>query len=228
MSRPDTPDDGGFLSRWSRLKQETKRPDPVELPAASPEEAQAVEPALSAMSEPAPEAPPLPSLDDITPGADVAAFFQKHVPEALRTAALRKLWVTDPDIKGFIEMADYQWDFNNPDSIPGWASKLENVDVKAMVDRIFNVLPDAKPASDEPPDPELPQDAAADDAPARVETARGDVRISSDFSIDSMSSHTFDGCGKTTGEADAAMRENTSESRGYSPMRKRHGSALPT
>ncbi len=63
---------------------------------------------------------PLPSLDSIVPGADVSAFFQAHVPEALRNAALRKLWTTDPEISGFIEMADYQWDFNNPDSIPGW------------------------------------------------------------------------------------------------------------
>jgi Protein of unknown function (DUF3306) len=224
VSRPETPE-GGFLSRWSRLKQETKREDAT--PAPQPEAAVPPAADIDAGREQPPldEELPLPSLDDITPGADVTAFFGKHVPEALRTAALRKLWITDPDIKDFIEMADYQWDFTNPDSIPGWSSKLEGVDVKALVDRIFGEIPAAvdreKAAADspdtlsEPVEPLAPED----------ENTLGENTETADIPDSSSANRLMR---PAVAADDVAMQKNPSDSGVYALQKRRHGGALPT
>jgi Protein of unknown function (DUF3306) len=232
---------GGFLSRWSRLKQDTKRTD-GESPVPQPPPLEGSGDARTAMEAPlalrraedvdSREQPseqlPLPSLDDITPGADVAAFFQNHVPEALRTAALRKLWVTDPEIKGFIEMADYQWDFNNPDSIPGWSSTLKGVDVKAMAERIFNAVasetrqPDAVDAAGRTLEARFDTSSQLPaDQPDSLSNSTESPMISN-ASIDSAKLE------PAPAEGDAAVQDNPSGSNGYAMPRKRHGGALPT
>jgi Protein of unknown function (DUF3306) len=217
MSHPVDEEAGGFLGRWARRKQEAAR-GPAEPAAAPPEPAPSLEPAAPA------EQPALPSLDDIVPGADVSAFFGAHVPEVLRAAALRKLWVTDPQIKNFIEMADYQWDFTNPDSIPGWSSSLEGVDVKAMAERIFNVVAKVAPESDAPIAPEALRGAAEDEAGEPLETADeltdtpAIPAASTPYSIQI----------ETAPEQNGALQEKTSLSNGYETARRRHGGALPT
>jgi Protein of unknown function (DUF3306) len=224
MTRQGEPDGGGFLSRWSRLKQETKNEDIAAPPPSETALPVEIEDAQGASAEEL----PLPSLDDITPGADVAAFFQKHVPEALRTAALRKLWVTDPEIKGFIEMADYQWDFNNPDSIPGWSSTLKGVDVKAMAERIFNTAAadprqsDAVDASQGPA--EGTEQTAEDKSGGRIE----DLRNSTDSSTISDASDVDSSDRTGAASEDVAVQNNASGSSSYAFPRKRHGGALPT
>ena len=66
-----------FLSRWSRLKQQ------------QPAEKQAeVAPAPAA-------APPLPSVDQLTPQSDFSGFMHPKVEDALRRVALKKLF-SDP------------------------------------------------------------------------------------------------------------------------------------
>lgn len=77
----------GFLSRWSRLKNEAKveaAPEPAPPP---------VEPAEGEAEPPVPELPPVESL---TKESDFSAFLQAGVPEELRRAALSKLWASDP------------------------------------------------------------------------------------------------------------------------------------
>jgi Protein of unknown function (DUF3306). len=64
-----------FLSRWSRLKSESK-----ELPQKKEEEA---------------PAPLLPPLDKLTPESDFTGFMHPKVEDALRRAALKKLF-SDP------------------------------------------------------------------------------------------------------------------------------------
>jgi len=63
-----------FLSRWSRLKSESK-----ELPEKTPET----------------PAPVLPPLDKLTPESDFTGFMHPKVEDALRRAALKKLF-SDP------------------------------------------------------------------------------------------------------------------------------------
>jgi hypothetical protein len=221
MSRPEdaTPPQDGFLARWARRKQEVQR-QASEPPNVVP----APEPAVEEG-----EPPPLPSLDSIIPGSDISAFFQKHVPEALRTAALRKLWVTDPEIRNFIEMADYQWDFNNPDSIPGWSSSVKGVDVKAMVDHVFGTGPvrEAVAAPENAPAPGIA--AKPDDAVQSVEKPEP-----SGISENAEIARENDPAGDRPSISGpdliqfGAMQQSTDESSVYDIVRKRHGGALPT
>ncbi len=214
MSRPDD-SEGGFLGRWARRKQEAQRA--------------AREPAVAAPAEvtppPAAEQPaadlPLPSLDSIVPGADVSAFFQAHVPEALRKAALRKLWTTDPEISGFIEMADYQWDFNNPDAIPGWGSRLDMPDVRRLAGRLLgveqeerNAAPDrdAAPAADS--DLEMHVNQETPDAPALID--------------EGGASTPFVASPAPPRAEDGAVQKTPSDSVLYTHAKKRHGGALPS
>ncbi len=120
--------DESFLGRWSRLKRADAAapPTPAPVPAAPVDE------------PPAPKVElPLPSLDDIKPGADLTAFLRPHVPEALRRAALRKMWSLDPAIRDFREMADYDWDWNTPGGAPGFGPLDPATDLEALARRVI-------------------------------------------------------------------------------------------
>jgi hypothetical protein len=54
------------------------------------------------------------------------------VPAWLRTAALRRIWSLDPEIRSFVGPADYAWDYNAPDGVPGFALELGG-DVKRLL-----------------------------------------------------------------------------------------------
>lgn len=212
MSRPE--EDGGFLGRWARRKQEAQRaeayPEPrIETPA---------------MPEPATDTAeplPLPSLDDVVPGGDVSRFFQAHVPEALRKAALRKLWTTDPEISGFIEMADYQWDFNNPDSIPGWSSSLKTEDATRLLGRMFGVGEAKDDAASGMPDV---REAGATDQPDEIDA---ETRSGAEPAIAKLEPEPAPAIAVQP-EGDVAPQNKQDESVVYVRSRKRHGGALPT
>ena len=58
---------------------------------------------------------------------DLAALRDALGPQVsplLRQAALRRLWALDPAIRDFVGPADYAWDFNAPDGVPGFAISL--------------------------------------------------------------------------------------------------------
>ncbi len=214
MSRPDD-SEGGFLGRWARRKQEAQRA------ALAPEPSPTATPPTAPAADQPPVDLPLPSLDSIVPGADVSAFFQAHVPEALRQAALRKLWTTDPEISGFIEMADYQWDFNNPDAIPGWGSRIDMPDVRRLAGRLLGGddeegahSTDTSSVAEAAQDPEISgPDERKDPIPAvQQETA----------------SQPFVGSTGPTGPDDGAVQKTPSESVLYVAVKKRHGGALPS
>jgi hypothetical protein len=136
-------DEGGFLSRWSRLKRETEKPvakEAVSEPATE-------EPAIK---EPASEEPfdseklaiPLPSLDDLKPGDSLVAFMQKGVPEFLKNAALRKMWALDPMVRDFrSEALDYAWDWNTPGGVPGAGPLGPSDKVEEMIEAMFRPQP---------------------------------------------------------------------------------------
>src|SRR5262249_12764359 len=126
MSKPEN-----ALSRWSRLKRQSasqgREAAKSPAPAAN---APAKEPPADAAREDAdrdreaPAAPfdveSLPPIESIVAGSDIRAFLQKGVPAALTRAALRQAWVSDPAIRDFIEIAENQWDFTRPETIPGF------------------------------------------------------------------------------------------------------------
>jgi hypothetical protein len=123
MSERDNP-----LLRWARLKQAAKAA--VEIDATS----------LGSDARAAPEAPfgpaSLPSIESIAADTDIIAFLRAGVPAELTRAALRMAWTSDPAIRDFIGIAENQWDFNDPNAIPGFgplAPAESGVDILAQI-----------------------------------------------------------------------------------------------
>jgi hypothetical protein len=112
-----------FLQRWSRRKRaaEDHTPDNADL---SPDD-KAVDSNAAAQGDADPLAfdpATLPPIESITATSDIRAFLAPGVPEELARAALRRVWVIDPTIRSFVGIAENQWDFTKPDSIPGFGS----------------------------------------------------------------------------------------------------------
>lgn len=148
-----------FLARWSLRKHESRiaepdredqpgqpEPDaapPADLAAADETDRQeppALEPAGAPVS--AGEAPPTDEpqqafdLEGLGPDSDYRGFLDRSVPKAVRVAALRKAWSSDPAIAGYRPLADYDWDFN----APGYAALRPTDDPTAFISALFRHL----------------------------------------------------------------------------------------
>jgi len=198
-------EDGGFLRRWARRKRRVQQ--------------SASDAPVSDSGDAGPSAEiELPSLEDVLPGGDLGPFMRAHVPDALRNAALRKMWSTDPEISGFIEMADYQWDFNNPDGIPGWGSAIDRADVERLIGRILD-------AAQNPGDSRK-TDTTLDGPAAPSETQQPSSMEKIAFSAEPAQTLLPDA--PMIGTENVAVQNNDGATAGYLPSRKRHGGALPT
>lgn len=215
-----------FVSRWSRLKRGSAK-DRETAPAEST-------PPLSAV---APAAPPTPSFDpatlppieSITGDTDIRAFLQSGVPTKLAQAALRRLWATDPAIRDFIGIAENQWDFTNPTTIPGFGPLQETADKLSLVaqtvgtldkslDRFSGRLPDTRAPAE---NPTSPRDARRDEI---EDTARETQAAAATRAVDSEMSDVA----PENGRVEAAAKNNLSP--GSTSLRRRphaHGGALP-
>lgn len=142
------------LLRWARLKQAAKAAEEIDASASTEVTA-------------APEAPfdpaSLPSTESIVADTDIIAFLRAGVPAELARAALRKAWTSDPAIRDFIGIAENQWDFNDPNAIPGFGPLLpteSGVDILAQLasglERQPRTLEDIAAA-----EPTIPSDANA-------------------------------------------------------------------
>ena len=85
-----------------------------------PSEATAAQPRIDAAADEPSDLSGLPSIEAIGASTDVRGFLQSRVPCELTRAALRKAWTSDPAIRDFIGIAENQWDFNDPNAIPGF------------------------------------------------------------------------------------------------------------
>jgi hypothetical protein len=133
-----------FLLRWSRRKQAATQAAEPAKSAPRPESAAAQHDAAgtrepqsrntsgAAQNAPDPGAPALdstslPAIEAITAATDIRAFLAAGVPAELTRAALRRAWTSDPKIRDFVGLADYDWDFNTPGSMAGFGP-LEGAD----------------------------------------------------------------------------------------------------
>jgi hypothetical protein len=111
------------------------------------------------------------------------------VPQALKNAAMRKMWMLDPAVRDHVDFAvDYAWDWNTPGGVAGNAGTISQDSITRMMEAL---KPKAKPepeatvagAPDEPEaaasaepeahaEAEAPQEAAEADAPATPEEPR--------------------------------------------------------
>lgn len=161
-----------FLSRWSRRKRgvEVAEPEPKPEPRA-PVAAPAPEPVAEAAPEPEFDPATLPDIETLTAESDFAQFLQKGVPEALKRLAMRRAWSLDPAIRDFVGPADYAWDFNAPDGVPGFAltlggdakrllahaiGKLEEFDAEAVKARREEITNPEHMPEEAPEPPEMP------------------------------------------------------------------------
>jgi hypothetical protein len=138
-----------FLARWSRRKREAEKedeagltslaqvpkaesspvdtPDRVEGPSALSED--------SAPGDASVDLTHLPPIESIVAVTDIRAFLRSGVPVELTNAALRRSWLADPSIRDFVGIAENQWDFTDPSSVPGFASLAATDEVRQLVDK---------------------------------------------------------------------------------------------
>jgi hypothetical protein len=124
-----------FLLRWSRRKQAVaEAAEPAKVP---PDEGASQNAAHASRDAAAPAFDPasLPPLETITADTDIRAFFAAGVPAELTRAALRRAWTSDPKIRDFVGLADYDWDFNQPGSMAGFGPLAEADALRAQMSR---------------------------------------------------------------------------------------------
>lgn len=126
-----------FLSRWSKRKRGEGVPEPVEAAPLAPPPAPEPETQFDITT--------LPDIDTATAATDFTAFLQKGVPEFLKRQALRRAWTLDPGIRDFVGPADYAWDFNAPDGVPGFALTLGG-DIKKLLAQAIGELIEDEPS----------------------------------------------------------------------------------
>ena len=196
MSEPEN-----FLSRWSRLKRESGTEG-------SGEEKRTVDavPGTDMSSAAAFAVAGLPPIESIVADSDIRPFLADGVPAELTRAALRSAWATDPAIRDFIGIAESQWDFNDPATIPGFGPLGVAEYARALETRALAGLNSAVEGMPESPDmAERPIPTSVDppcSAPA------DEVR--------QVAAAPADGSSKSASEANPG-----------SPARHAHGGALP-
>jgi hypothetical protein len=203
-----------FILRWARLKRASNSAHEIETVSAEVE-LTTTQPEAGAAPDQAFDPASLPSLEQIAADTDIGAFLQSSVPAELTRAALRRAWASDPAIRDFIGIAENQWDFNDPDGIPGFGPLLATDGAPAVPPQASSKLESIWEALTElPPSVELDRSGMTNPAPAT-----------------DKSCCTGSGISNSTAEANevkAAAKENGApEQHEMSGDRRRHGSALP-
>lgn len=243
MSEPDK-----FLERWSRRKRglENEMDSEQEQAALPPEEGTAApdvaeggpQPATESKKEgeePAFDLTKLPSIDSITATTDIRMFMLPGVPMALRQAALRKVWVTDPKIRDFIEMAENQWDFTV--NSPGFDFSPPTGDVQKMVAEIFGKSHEEKEAEAKQAAAEQKPVPPVEETESKEMAATESVRLTG-ADTGSENRNAIPETPPAEPDTEAASNENsenvasqnigaTQDEIAYEIPRRRHGSALP-
>jgi hypothetical protein len=232
-------DQENFLTRWSRRKHETA--DEKAQPA-RPAAADAHEPAAPGGDENqtafarAPEAntPPapefditkLPSLESIGANSDIRPFLQAGVPSALKHAALRRAWATDPVIRDYIGPAENAWDFTDPKAMPGFGDLGADVDVKKLVAEVFRGFgPEAEPRTDTPADAPAPDQPAL--LPDQSGTTAGVAAVGEPAATEQQQVASLKSDPLLQRDEDIATQHNDSNESSAGIKPRRHGSATP-
>jgi hypothetical protein len=229
MSEPEN-----FVSRWSRLKRESesRRKRQTELGesalsgAAATTPANADEPVETAThATPTFDPTSLPSIDSITAGSDIRIFLQSGVPAKLTEAALRRAWVSEPAIRDFIGIAENQWDFTNPTSIPGFGPLQEASDKLSLIAQAAGSLDKlSAPVQDTHASADKPESATGDSRRDELENTARETRAAvATRAIDTEMSNTAE-----SARVEEAAKDNLSLGSTSSRRRRHaHGGALP-
>jgi hypothetical protein len=231
MSDPED-SEGNFLQRWSRRKSaaETRAPEGTEPPFRERTDADTSTPSRAAAKSetdlPAFDPATLPPIESITAASDIRAFLAPGVPEALTRAALRRVWVTDPAIRDFIGLAENQWDFTKPDSVPGFGSLELTPELRRMVAGLFDDTPERAEhiaaRSGEPAPPATALALGEGAAGSERSHARTDLVALADATADPVEAIPQDSNNDV-----AAQKEIGKASGGPRSAHRKHGGAVP-
>ena len=235
-----------FLARWSRRKQAAQAaepaapppdrsvvaPEPAAGPGAPDSRAGSGAPRDAAEVSPESAAPvfdpaSLPAIESITAETDIRAFMAAGVPAELSRAALRRVWTSDPGIRDFVGLADYDWDFNKPGSMAGFGP-LEGADaLRAQAARWVGPV-----RAEDSPDTTSGQVPGAPNVPDRdCSNQPAEIAVEDEPSQNPGASqaapHEGDGLTRTAREHAAAQQQQTKREDIQSIARRRHGRALP-
>ena len=158
--------------RWARLKRNADIQRGIE-PAADPlpsaeasagdAEGAAAQSRIDAAAGEPFDAASLPSIDSISASTDISGFLQNRVPVELTRAALRQAWASDPAIRDFIGIAENQWDFNDPNAIPGFGPSQAQDSAPALLaqalgrhDNLAEMIPEMPPVVELCPPQSIP------------------------------------------------------------------------
>ncbi len=183
-----------FVSRWSKRKQQARQDGlPADRPAEAPSQASDV--AANQGGEPADAAQQalidsLPDPETLKRGDDFRQFMQAGVPRALRNAALRKLWRSDPVFACLDGLNDYDEDYTDKAMVHKGLQTVYRVGKGLLTDEEItaNSLrygPKALPAEPSSaaehiasePDAQADDDRLADSPADDAETARDTVSV---------------------------------------------------
>jgi Protein of unknown function (DUF3306) len=233
-----------LISRWGRLKRESQsrkkreaeaRESAGQVSAAgtiAAKEAEKGEECVGTDARPTATIDPssLPSIDSIAAGTDMSIFLQPGVPAKLTEAALRRAWVSDPRIRDFVGIAENQWDFTNPTTIPGFGPLRETGDklnllaqATGMLDRSLDRFPGRR--SDTDASAEDTRSATGDARRDEVEETAGETQPASATRVaDSEMSNAAPENGRVVATAQTTLSSGSTR-----PRRRRHahGGALP-
>ena len=194
-----------FLSRWSRLKRESGMEAGME---GSGEETGTVDtvPGTDRSSAAAFDVAGLPPIESIAADSDIRPFLADGVPAELTRAALRSAWAADPAVRDFIGIAESQWDFNDPDAIPGFGPLGVAEFARALETRALAGLNSAVEA--------MPESPATEERPTST-------------SADPHGSAPADEVRPAGAEPADGSSKSASEASPGSPAKRAHGGALP-
>ncbi|MBI3703963.1 MAG: DUF3306 domain-containing protein [Rhizobiales bacterium] len=215
-------DQENFLTRWSRRKLEpadekvpAQPPQTTDASPAGEEAAKAAAMASARQGEAAalPEfdVSQLPSLDSIGANSDIRAFLQAGVPAALKHAALRRAWSSDPAIRDYIGPNENFWEGVGMDNVPGFGALDPGVDVKKLVAEVFG---DAEPTQHT--DGSAPAEANVP-APIANESTPTETKKQLTQNTDPLLQR----------DANVASQYDESRERAEATKGRRHGSAMP-
>jgi hypothetical protein len=219
-------DRSSFLARWARRKQEAQAPAPPAPRAGADAEPPPLDEAALAEKIAA-----LPKIDEIDAATDIRVFLESWVPDALKNAALRKLWASDPQIATFIEVADHQWDWTVPGGAPGSGPLEPGFDAEKFVAELFGDRDRASAAGRDSSPHEAAaassDPVAAQHAEVREATPSAATGLVADADAAVSTSHVRIG-GHRRDEDLCAPQQNLSPPAASEPARRRrHGGALP-
>lgn len=160
-------DFGAKLNRWSQRKQAARRGAALDEAAEELRRDASAEPPatdgpveMPATDDSTEEAPTLPPVDTLSAESDYTVFLAQNVPEALKHAALRKLWRSDPVLANLDGLNDYDEDFNAVETLVDTVRSVYRAG-KGYIDEAEETVGKQEPASDEFKPAESPNGIAA-------------------------------------------------------------------